>query len=175
MANGNCANGRHVRGCALDRRRTRRCGRRNDRRRCREGSRGAISIEDVARAFVEEMRRAGQRVPGIGHRRLTTDPRVDVLFTMARDAKIAGDGIVAVRAIEKAVCEQRDEHQHRTRTGPRPIPWARFDALCPNSSSSHGVGPYASAVRSVLIRVFAARVSAARVHPRLRTRSARQS
>jgi hypothetical protein len=59
-----------------------------------------------------------------------------------------------VGAIEKAVCEQRDEHQHRTRTGPRPIPWARFGALCPNSSSSHGVGPYASAVRSVFIRVL---------------------
>lgn len=72
-----------------------------------ERARGStISIEDAARAIVEEMRRAGQRIPGIGHRRLTTDPRVDVLFSMARDAKLGGDGIVTARAIEKAVSEQ---------------------------------------------------------------------
>ena len=67
---------------------------------------GGVSIDDAAHAVVEEMRRASQRIPGIGHRRLTTDPRVDVLFTMARDANIAGDGIVAARAIEKAVAAQ---------------------------------------------------------------------
>jgi citrate synthase len=66
----------------------------------------ATSIDEAAHAVVEEMRRVGQRIPGIGHRRLITDPRVDVLFTMARDAQIAGDGIVAARAIEKAVTEQ---------------------------------------------------------------------
>jgi citrate synthase len=66
----------------------------------------ATSIDEAAHAVVEEMRRLGQRIPGIGHRRLTTDPRVDVLFTMARDAKIAGDGIVSARAIEKAVGQQ---------------------------------------------------------------------
>jgi citrate synthase len=66
----------------------------------------AISIQEAAGTIVREMHGAGQRVPGIGHRRLTTDPRVDVLFTMARDATIAGDGIVAARAIETAVREQ---------------------------------------------------------------------
>jgi citrate synthase len=71
----------------------------------RAGS-GGTPIEDAARVTVEEMRRAGNRIPGIGHRRLTTDPRVEVLFTMARGAKLAGNGIVAARAIEKAVGEQ---------------------------------------------------------------------
>ena len=66
---------------------------------------GGSTIEEAARSMVKEMRDAGQRIPGIGHRRLTTDPRVEVLFTMARDATIAGDGIVAARAVETAVRE----------------------------------------------------------------------
>jgi citrate synthase len=67
---------------------------------------GASPIEEAAGALVKGMRDAGQRIPGLGHRRLTIDPRVDVLFTMARDAQIAGDGVVAARAIETAVREQ---------------------------------------------------------------------
>jgi citrate synthase len=67
---------------------------------------GATSIEEAARRIVGKMHAAGARVPGIGHRRLTTDPRVPVLFTMAREAKIAGEGITAVEALEAAVREQ---------------------------------------------------------------------
>jgi citrate synthase len=63
-------------------------------------------IEAAARALVQEIRDAGRRIPGFGHRRLTTDPRVDVLFAMAREANIAGDGISTARAIEAAVREQ---------------------------------------------------------------------
>ncbi len=64
------------------------------------------TIEKAAHAVVREMRDAGDRIPGLGHRRLTTDPRVDVIFTMAREAHLAGDGITVVRAIESAVREQ---------------------------------------------------------------------
>jgi citrate synthase len=67
---------------------------------------GGTAIEQAAPALVKAMRDAGRRIPGIGHRRLTTDPRVEVLFAMARDANIAGDGITAARAIEAAVRDQ---------------------------------------------------------------------
>jgi citrate synthase len=67
---------------------------------------GGTAIEEAARAMVQAMRDAGERIPGVGHRRLTTDPRVNVLFEMAREANIAGDGISAARAIEAAVSDQ---------------------------------------------------------------------
>src|SRR3954470_13370923 len=66
---------------------------------------GGTAIEEAARAMVQAMRDAGERIPGVGHRRLTTDPRVNVLFEMAREANIAGDGISAARAIEAAVSD----------------------------------------------------------------------
>ena len=46
--------------------------------------------------------RAGQkrRLPGLGHRVHTTDPRVKVLFDMARAEGVAGDGILFMEALE---------------------------------------------------------------------------
>ena len=58
------------------------------------------TLEEAARRAVEDARREGRRLPGIGHRSHTTDPRVATLFDMARDAGIAGDGIRFMRALE---------------------------------------------------------------------------
>jgi len=66
----------------------------------------SISIEDAARATVDETKAAGTRLPGLGHRQHTTDPRVDVLFSMAREMNLAGDGISAILAIEAAARER---------------------------------------------------------------------
>jgi len=43
---------------------------------------------------------ARRRLPGLGHRVHTTDPRVKVLFDMARAEGIAGDGILFMEALE---------------------------------------------------------------------------
>ena len=59
-------------------------------------------IVEAARAEVEAVRAAGARVPGLGHRQHTKDPRVDVLFSMAEAMHVAGDGIAAMRAVEAA-------------------------------------------------------------------------
>ena len=45
---------------------------------------------------------AGQRLPGLGHRTHSTDPRTDVLFTMMREAKLSGRGIDFMVALQKA-------------------------------------------------------------------------
>jgi len=42
------------------------------------------------------------RIPGLGHRVHTVDPRVSVLFGLATDAGVAGAGIRFVRALETA-------------------------------------------------------------------------
>ena len=64
--------------------------------------RASRSMDDAAVAAVENSRQAGSRLPGLGHRIHTTDPRVAVLFDMAADAGIAGDGIAFMRSLESA-------------------------------------------------------------------------
>lgn len=65
--------------------------------------RQALPITEAASRTVEAALAAGRRVPGLGHRVHTTDPRVDVLFEMAREVGLAGDGISFVRGVEAAM------------------------------------------------------------------------
>ena len=62
----------------------------------------SLSIAVAASQAVEAAVAARRRVPGLGHRVHTVDPRVDVLFGMAGEAGLAGDGIAFVRALEAA-------------------------------------------------------------------------
>jgi citrate synthase len=68
--------------------------------------RDSISIEESARRTVTEARRDGQRLPGLGHRVHTHDPRTPVLFDMARRSGLASDGITFMEALEAIVSEQ---------------------------------------------------------------------
>jgi len=58
------------------------------------------SPEDAARRAVDDATGSGTRLPGLGHRVHTTDPRVAVLFDMARELGVAGDGIRFMTALE---------------------------------------------------------------------------
>ena len=53
-----------------------------------------------------EARAAGTRVPGLGHRVHTADPRTPVLFEMARTNGLAGDGITFMEALQEAARAQ---------------------------------------------------------------------
>ena len=66
----------------------------------------SISFETCAARVVERARREHTRLPGLGHRTLTIDPRVKVLFDMAREHGVAGDGIAFVTALEAAAHER---------------------------------------------------------------------
>ena len=60
----------------------------------------AVRIVDAARANKS-------RLPGFGHRvHAQIDPRVDVLFTLAKDSGLAGSGIAFARALERAIAER---------------------------------------------------------------------
>ena len=59
------------------------------------------SMDAAAVKIVEEETSAGRRLPGLGHRAHTTDPRTAVLFGLMEDAKLAGAGVEFVRALEK--------------------------------------------------------------------------
>ena len=64
-----------------------------------------LSITAAARKTVTDARERGERLPGIGHRVHTADPRTAVLFSLARDSGAAGDGVAFVVALEAAVAE----------------------------------------------------------------------
>jgi citrate synthase len=65
-------------------------------------AREGITPADAAARTVEEAKAARRRLPGLGHRVHTTDPRVKVLFDMARAEGVAADGIVFMEALEAA-------------------------------------------------------------------------
>lgn len=62
----------------------------------------AMSIDAAAERAVDQARERRTRLPGLGHRLHTTDPRVAVLFGLAEDAGVAGDGVRFMRALERA-------------------------------------------------------------------------
>jgi citrate synthase len=65
-----------------------------------------ISIGAAAKEVVTEAREAGRRLPGLGHRVHRVDPRVEVLFDLARRADTdEGDGVLFVRSMQKAAAE----------------------------------------------------------------------
>jgi citrate synthase len=73
-----------------------------------DGLSPAVAAQRAVDAAVREKR----RLPGLGHRVHTTDPRVKVLFDMARAEGVAGDGILFMEALEA---------EARTRIKPLPM------------------------------------------------------
>jgi citrate synthase len=70
----------------------------------RDARRDGTSFDDVAVRIVDDARKANQRLAGFGHRvHSSIDPRVDVLFTLAKEVGLAGDGIRFAQALERAV------------------------------------------------------------------------
>ena len=65
-----------------------------------DGRADGLSPEQAAQRAVESAVRDKRRLPGLGHRVHTTDPRVTVLFDMAGAEGIAGNGIRFMQALE---------------------------------------------------------------------------
>lgn len=63
----------------------------------------SLTIEQAAERIVTRERAAGRRLPGFGHRVHTHDPRTPLLFGMARQRGIAGDGVRFAEAVERAL------------------------------------------------------------------------
>ena len=68
--------------------------------------RESIPIEDAAWRTIELAKAGQKRIPGMGHRVHTEDPRTRVLFTMAQEFGLAGSGIEFMQAMEKAARKQ---------------------------------------------------------------------
>jgi citrate synthase len=69
-----------------------------------EARRDGVPLDTVAARIVDEAKSTKTRLPGFGHRvHSRIDPRVAVLFALAGDSGLAGDGIRFARALEAAV------------------------------------------------------------------------
>lgn len=65
-------------------------------------TRDSVSFDDAATRALGEMKEAGEKMPGFGHRYHTKDPRTARLFELAREAGINGAHMQAALAVEKA-------------------------------------------------------------------------
>jgi citrate synthase len=64
-----------------------------------------LSLDDAAERSVADARAAGRRLPGLGHRVHTTDPRTTILLDLARSTGVARDGVAFIEAVERAVAK----------------------------------------------------------------------
>lgn len=64
-----------------------------------------ISLDTAAKRDVDEARSARKRLPGMGHRSHSTDPRTAVLFEMAAGSRVAGKGVAYMQSLERAARE----------------------------------------------------------------------
>jgi len=64
-----------------------------------------ISIQAAAKHTAEDARAVKKRLPGLGHRSHTTDPRTAILFGMARESGVAAKGVAFMEALEQEVRE----------------------------------------------------------------------
>ncbi len=62
---------------------------------------GGDAPDEVAEAVLDEMKQAGRRMSGFGHRVHTSDPRTLRLFELAADAGVDGRHMNAARAVER--------------------------------------------------------------------------
>jgi citrate synthase len=66
---------------------------------------GGATVATIARRIVDEARAEQRRLPGIGHRTHSRDPRTEVLFGIAREGGVAGDGVAFMLELERSVAE----------------------------------------------------------------------
>jgi citryl-CoA lyase len=70
--------------------------------------RGGASYQEAAETVVREKLDAGERVPGLGHRLHTHDPRADKLLQMAYELDLEGEHIRLMRMVDRALAAARD-------------------------------------------------------------------
>jgi citrate synthase len=63
------------------------------------------SLTDVARLIASETKATRARLPGLGHRTHSQDPRTVVLLQLARELGVASRGVELITALEEAVGE----------------------------------------------------------------------
>ena len=66
----------------------------------------SLTLKEAAARVVSAVKARGERLPGLGHRTHSIDPRTQVLFDLAQEYGLAGDGIAFMREVEQAAGAQ---------------------------------------------------------------------
>ena len=66
----------------------------------------SANLKTIAEEIVISMTDAGERIPGIGHRIHSNDPRTAKLFALAQDAGLDGDAVRLLAQIQKHLAER---------------------------------------------------------------------
>jgi citrate synthase len=66
----------------------------------------SCSVQETAAGVIGRARAQKKRLPGLGHRVHSTDPRVAVLFDMARSAGLKTEGVGFMEALEREAAAQ---------------------------------------------------------------------
>jgi citrate synthase len=61
------------------------------------------SISETAAAMIDQFRATKRRIPGLGHRIHTDDPRTKRLFALADELALAGDGVALLQALAETL------------------------------------------------------------------------
>ncbi len=59
------------------------------------------SLEEMAGILLGDLKEKGKRMPGLGHRIHTDDPRTKRLFKLAKELEIAGDHVALLEAVKE--------------------------------------------------------------------------
>jgi len=60
---------------------------------------GGQGVQEAAAEMIDEFRVTKRRIPGLGHRVHTDDPRTRRLFELAAELELAGDGVAMLQAL----------------------------------------------------------------------------
>ncbi len=66
----------------------------------------SLSIEETAAREVARMIEEKRRIPGLGHRLHTVDPRSELIFKMAREEAVSGAGVQYMEALAQEAARQ---------------------------------------------------------------------
>jgi citrate synthase len=66
----------------------------------------SVTLRDAAGQIVDKARTTKRRLAGMGHRVHSVDPRTAILFDMAREEGVAGEGVAFMEALDAAVREK---------------------------------------------------------------------
>lgn len=64
------------------------------------------NVTETAAAMIDEFRQTKRRIPGLGHRIHTNDPRTIKLFALAEELELASDGVAMLQALAAQLKEK---------------------------------------------------------------------
>ena len=70
-----------------------------------QGSNDELPIDDLAASICEEHQQQKKRIPGLGHRIHSDDPRTTRLFNLAAELELSGSAVDLIRSLQTKLAD----------------------------------------------------------------------